>query len=145
MAAPYPIDHLNAEKKSRARIPFDTRAYTPNFLPSGFVLFAVGAAAIFGGLYIVGKGNHQKRERERESRSMHQFILPVLQSEADRELSEYLWVRKLYEDAYLEELVRSDPTALDRFQVSSAPGWRVTQPIYNYRFVPPYETMGTHA
>jgi hypothetical protein len=135
-----PVDVLSPEHRRRGRVPVDTRLYAPNFMPSGLVLFVGGALVIMGGLAVVIRSNRRRTQREVELRSMRQDLAPLLQYEADRQLHEYMWIRKLYEDSYLDELVRADPSVKEEVGIPTAPLWSpFADPIYNTRFVPPVE------
>ena len=136
-----PVDVLPSEHQRRARIPIDTRTYAPNMLPSGLVLFLGGALVIAGGIAILGRSNRRRRARETELREIRQDISPLLQYEMDKTLHEYMWIRKLYEDAYIHELLLKHPEVAKQSRgVSSAPGWSpISDPIYNTRFLPPMD------
>ncbi|MDP2438479.1 MAG: hypothetical protein Q8P67_22270 [archaeon] len=141
-----PIDVLPREHQRRARVPFDTRTYAPNMLPSGLVLFLGGALVIAGGIAVLGRSNRKRRAAERELREIRQDVAPLLQYEQDRQLHEYMWIRRLYEDTYIHEYQLKHPHGSpDVHGVSYAPGWSpVTDPVYNTRFIPPMDVSLQH-
>jgi GRIM-19 protein len=138
------VDVLSKEFKDQIRrSPIDTRKYTTMRTPSGFLLFAVGAAAVFGGLYVMGQGNRRRHAVKDEEREIRGDLIPLLQHEQDVKLLQYMQTRYLIESVLIDEVLRGkseQEIANLTKPVPYAPNWTIRDPVYYTRFCPPVDT-----
>eukprot|EP00884_Botryococcus_braunii_P005461 jgi/Botrbrau1/14916/Bobra.0018s0020.1 len=100
----------------------------PSTGPTGFTLFAVGAAIMAFGFYRVGEGNRRRRVEKQEKIAMRAALFPVLQAMEDRAFV----MRKARADAAEAELMKN------------VPGWVVGESVYSQgaRWAPPAQPVG---
>ncbi|BDA50653.1 NADH dehydrogenase [ubiquinone] 1 alpha subcomplex subunit [Coccomyxa sp. Obi] len=99
----------------------------PSTGPTGFTLFAVGAAVMAFGFYRVGEFNKYRRALKAEKMAMRAAIYPVLQAEEDRR-----WVQAKKQAVENEAKIMKD-----------VPGWKAGQNVYlTGRWVPPAQPVG---
>ncbi|PRW60799.1 NADH dehydrogenase [ubiquinone] 1 alpha subcomplex subunit 13-B [Chlorella sorokiniana] len=98
----------------------------PSTGPSGFTLFAVGAAVMAYGFYKVGQSNRQRRGEKAEHFGARAALVPFLQAEEDRR-----WVN-----------------ANQRFVARQAevmknnPDYKPGESVYKTRWMPPAKAVG---